>query len=68
MNIRGRLALLLSILFGILMAAVAKQSASQYSFLPILIGVFAILVARICFWLAFLLWDIGVYAGKKLKQ
>ena len=65
MRIRGRLALLCSIVFGFLMAYIAKQSVSQYSFMPIILGLFAILVARICFWLAFLLWDIGVYVKNK---
>jgi hypothetical protein len=68
MNIRGRLALLLSILFGILMAYAAKQSFSQYSFMPIIIGLFAILVARLFFWLAFLLWDMGGYVKLKFHH
>jgi hypothetical protein len=68
MNIRGRLALLIAVLFGFLMAGTVKQSFSPYSWAPMFIGLFSFILARIFFWIVFLVWDIVVYGKNKFAK
>jgi hypothetical protein len=68
MNIRGRVALLLSVIFGFLMAYSAKQSMSPYSWGPMFIGILSFGFARISFWVLFLFWDIIVWGKNKFAK